>query len=75
MSDAELVDYYNGIEEKIRTVDTKMQADGRSIGENKKQDSNLNLIPSPFWMGGDGYDLLQQRKRVLKELERRNVSP
>jgi hypothetical protein len=75
MSDTELVGYYHGIEEKIRTVDAKMHTDGRSVGESKNQDSNLNLIPSPFWMGGDGYDLLQQRKGVLKELEKRNITP
>lgn len=63
MSDTELVDYYNGIEEKIRTVDAKMQVDGRSTGENKKQDPNSNLIPSPFWMGGMDMICFNSEKR------------
>ena len=75
MSDTELVSYFNGIEDKIRTVDNKMQADERSNGNSKRPDPNVNLIPSPFWMGGVGYDLVEQRKVVLKEMGKRNITP
>ncbi len=71
MSDTDLLNYYYGINERIKDIDHGMKREERS--DHTKLEHNISQ--TPFIIGGEGYNLIQKRKVVLKELNKRNISP
>ena len=72
MPSNELLNYYYGINQRIKDIDNNHRI-------NEPDDSDYHrfgfAFPSPFVIGGKGYDLIQKRKLVLEELKKRNVIP
>lgn len=71
MSDADLLNYYYGINERLKDIDNDME---------KKEPSSLTehehfLNNETFFTGGEGYGLIQKRKVILEELNKRNIYP
>jgi hypothetical protein len=71
MSDTELLNYYYGINERLKDIDGGLQADDRSDPD----DHNHVIRNQTFFIGGEGHGLAQKRKIVLDELDRRNITP
>ena len=71
MSDTDLLTYYHGLNERIKYLSkgTKRE-DHIGHGKNENVISNQTLF-----VGGEGYGLIQKRKLVLNELNKRNISP
>ena len=71
MSDTDLVNYYHGLNERIKYISkgTKRE-DHIGHAQNEGVISNQTLF-----VGGEGYGLIQKRKLVLNELNKRNLSP
>ena len=70
-SSTELLNYYYGINERLKDIDNEIQADDRSDSDN--QDHFIRN--QTFFVGGEGHGLVQKRKIVLDELYRRNITP
>jgi hypothetical protein len=71
MSDNDLLNYYHGINERIKDIDSDIKRE-ESQDQNEKERAISNM---PFFFGGEGHDLNQKRKMILKELNRRNLIP
>lgn len=71
MSDAELLSYYEGIGQRSMDLDHQVQRDQQLYPHQPRH----NIYPTPFLLGGEGYDLHQKRKMVLEEMRRRHISP
>jgi hypothetical protein len=68
MSDNDLLDYYHGINERIKDIDSDIKRE-----ESQDQTEQERVISNmPFFFGGEGYNLIQKRKVILKELNIRN---
>ena len=71
MSDAELLNYYHGINDRLKDLAGDLQAAERPDPDNPDQ-----LIDNQtFFVGGAGHGLEQKRRIVLDELRRRDISP
>jgi hypothetical protein len=71
MPDNELLNYYQGINKRIKDIDNDIKRD-----ESQDQTEHERMISNmPFFFGSEGYDLVQKKKIVLKELNRRNLIP
>ena len=71
MSDNDLLNYYHGINERIKDIDSDIKSEeSQDPTEEERAISNM-----PFFFGGEGYDLTQKRKMILRELSRRNLIP
>jgi hypothetical protein len=71
MSDNDLTNYYHGIDARLKEID-------RDITQEQTQDpTQLERVISnrPYFYGGEGQNLFQKRKMILKELDDRNLSP
>lgn len=71
MSDNDLLNYYHGIDARIKDID-------RDIHQGQTQDpTQLERVVSnrPYFYGGEGQNLFQKRKMILKELDVRKLSP
>ena len=71
MSDNDLLNYYQGINERIKDIDNDIKSE-----ESQDQTEQERVISNmPFFFGGEGYDLIQKRKMILRELNSRNLIP
>jgi hypothetical protein len=71
MSDANLLNYYNGVNERLKDIDNGMRREEPSdIEESEHLFDNQS-----FFLGGEGHGLIQKRKVILKELNKRNIYP
>jgi len=71
MSDTDLLNYYYGINERLKDIDNEMK---------EKEPSGLTehehlMDNDSFFAGGEGYGLIQKRKVILEELHKRNIYP
>jgi len=71
MTDAELLNYYHGINERLKDMDGEMSADDQTDSDN--QDHFIKN--QTFFVGGEGHGLAQKRRIVLDELYRRDIRP
>ena len=71
MSSNELLNYYYGINQRIKDIDNDFRRNERL--DNSEYDRFI--FQDPFIIGGQGYNLIQRRKLILKELKKRNVIP
>ncbi len=71
MPDTELIAYYNGISERLKTIDNRTR-DMRSAEPRREPENSFN---GEFYYGSPGYDLMQKQKQVEKELKWRNLAP
>ncbi len=71
MSDAELLNCYYGVNDRIKDVDNRIKREDRLDNvENRDVISN-----NAYFVGGEIYGLMQKQKLVLKELDKRNIEP
>jgi hypothetical protein len=71
MSDTNLLNYYNGINERLKDIDNGMKREGPS-----DMDEREHLLDNQsFFLGGEGHGLIQKRKVILEELNKRNIYP
>ena len=71
MSDNDLLNYYHGINERIKDIDSDIKREESQVQtEHERAISNM-----PFFFGGEGYELVQKEKMILKELDSRILSP
>ena len=71
MSDHDLLNYYHGINDRIKDIDNGIKREERQEQtEHERVVSNM-----PFLFGGEGYTLIQMRNMILKELNIRNLTP
>ena len=71
MSDYNLLNYYHGINDRIKEIDSGIKCE-----ESPDQTEQERLVSNmPFLIGGEGYNLTQKRKIILKELNIRNLTP
>ena len=71
MSDNDLLNYYEGINKRIKDIDSDIK---REESQNPTRQERM-VSDMPFFFGAEGYDLVQKRKMILKELNRRNLNP
>lgn len=73
MPDDDLINYYHGIEARLKDVQASNRENDRLFKKSHDQFS-IN-IKSEFYLGGAGQDLIHKRRIVIRELERRNIFP
>ena len=73
MSSNELLNYYYGINQRIKDIDNSFRRNERL--DNSEYDRSGFVFHDPFVIGGKGYNLIQKRKLILEELKKRNVIP
>ncbi len=71
MSDAELLNYYHGINERLKDIDGELQTDDQMDSDNQ----NDFIRNQTFFVGGEGHGLAQKRKIVMDEMYQRNITP
>jgi len=71
MPSNELISYYQGINERIKDIDNDIKRNDRQE-QTRRDDANTNMT---FFFGGQGYDLIQKRKAIKKELNKRRLTP
>lgn len=71
MSDMELLNYYHGIDERIKDIATDIEREDRSDSDDQEHYIHHNT----FFIGGEGYGLIQKRQVVLDELTNREITP
>lgn len=73
MSDTELLDYYYGINDRLKDLEHGMERPDpidRPIVTDKHY-----IYQTPFSAGGEGYHLIRDRKMILEELRKRKIHP
>jgi hypothetical protein len=71
MPDRDLVNYYHGINGRIKDIDRDIKQEDRSAyTEHEQFVSNM-----PFVIGGEGYQLIRKKKLIKKEMNHRKISP
>ncbi|MBU1168772.1 MAG: hypothetical protein KKD44_04320 [Proteobacteria bacterium] len=71
MTDTDLVNYYHGINDRIKDIGNK--ADMSERADYTRHDQEISQ--APFLLGGEGgLDLLMKQKEIQKEINRRNLS-
>lgn len=71
MSDADLISYYHGINDRIKAIQQATREDDRQ-GTVLEQDP---LAKMPYIIGGEAWELERKRERIRRELDRRNLRP
>ena len=71
MSDAELVSYYQGINDRIKEIQAGTREDDHQ--STVRQDDHLARMP--YIAGGDAWRLEQKQAKVRKEMTRRGLQP
>ena len=71
MSDTDLLNYYYGMNERIKDLANGTQKEELS-GSTEHEHFIYNQT---FFVGGEGYGLIQKRKVILQELSKRNIYP
>ena len=71
MTDAELLNCYYGIKERIKDIDNKIGREDH-IDPVQKRDSAFHQT---YLVGGEVYGLMQKEKLLLKEMKKRNMKP
>ena len=71
MSDAELVSYYRGINERAKDIGNDMTMQEHAYSYDPKH----NVYSTPFSPGREGYRLIQESRMIKEELNRRNIHP
>lgn len=71
MPDDELMAYFQGINQRAGDLRHDIRRDEQIYEPGPRH----NTYPTPFAIGGEGYDLYQKRKMVREELKRRNIAP
>jgi hypothetical protein len=71
MSDAELLNHYYGINDRLKDIAGDMQQEERTDPDNPDQ----FIDNQTFFVGGAGHGLEQKRRIILDELHRRGISP
>lgn len=69
MPDDELVNYYHGINERIKEIENKQTLSRRS----DETEHDRIMSQSVFYMGGEGQELVEKQKAARKEMNRRNL--
>ena len=69
MSDAELVSYYKGLNDRLKDVQAKTVEEDRQ-GVIPQEEPVAKM---PYFIGGEGWQLEQKLKKVKKEMARRNI--
>jgi hypothetical protein len=71
MSDNDLLNYYHGINDRIKDIDNDIKRE-ESPDQTEIEQVTSNMS---FMFGGEGYNLVQKRKMILKELNSRSLTP
>lgn len=71
MTDAELLNCYYGIQERIKDIDQKIERE-EHLDPAQKRDS---VFHQTYIVGGELYGLMQKEKLLLKEMKKRNMKP
>lgn len=71
MSDAQLVSYYGGINDRIKEIQAGTRADDQRRAV--RQDDHLARMP--YIAGGEAWNLEQKQTKVYKEMMRRGLQP
>ncbi len=71
MSDAELLNCYYGINERLKDIDNRIKREDL-LDPAQKRDS---VFHQSYFIGGDVYGLMQKEKVLLKEMYKRNIKP
>jgi glutamate racemase len=69
MNDSELVDYYHGLNERIKEIENYQKLSRRS--DDAEHDRIMSQ--SSFFMGGEGEELVMKQRAVQNEIDRRNM--
>jgi len=69
MPDDELVNYYHGVNERIKEIENKQTLSRRS----DETEHDRIMSQSVFYMGGEGQELVEKQKAARKEMNRRNL--
>lgn len=71
MSDADLLNCYYGIHERIKDIDNSIKRN-----DQLDHDQNQDIIShQTYFVGGEAYGLKQKEILVLEELKKRNIKP
>lgn len=71
MSDNDLLNYYHGIDDRIRDIESDIEQKESSA----QIDQDRTIANAPFIVGGEGYSLMQKKKLLLEELKNRSLTP
>ncbi len=71
MPDSDLLNYYHGINERIKDIGRDIEQEDRSA----RTEHGQFISNMPFVIGGEGYHLVQKRKLIIKEMNNRKLSP
>jgi hypothetical protein len=71
MSDADLLYYYRGLNERTKDIEHDMQGKEYRYDYDPKH----NVYSTPFSVGGEGYRLTEEMRMIKEELKRRNIQP
>ena len=71
LPDDALLTYYHGLNDRLKDIDNGLKSD-MLFHDDVKPDV---ISQQTFIVGGAGFGLVQKRKIVLKELNRRNLAP
>lgn len=69
MPNDELVNYYHGVNERIKEIENKQTLSRRS----DETEHDRIMSQSVFYMGGEGQELVEKQKAARKEMDRRNL--
>lgn len=72
MSDDDLVSYYQGITDRLRSVDSDNE---RVRNRSDYNPENLAQPQSNIYFGTQEYGLVKKQKAILEELNRRGIKP
>jgi hypothetical protein len=72
MSNNELINYYDGIDARLKDIETGGKENDR-LFKKSHDEVSVNMKTS-FYLSGEGQDLLQKRKAVVNEFEKRNIA-
>ena len=70
MSDAELVNYHKGLNDRLKDMQAKTVEEDRQGMISQEEP----VAQMPYILGGEGWQLEQKLKKVRKEMARRNIS-
>ena len=71
MSDAELLTFYRGINERMKDIDHEIDSQDHLYHFDDKH----WVYSTPYSPGREGYRLMEQRKMIEAEMRKRNLEP
>ena len=71
MSDAELLTFHRGINERMKDIDHEMSSQDHLY----HYDDKHWVYSTPYSPGREGYRLMEQRRMIEAEMKRRNLEP